>query len=549
MTYFDEAQKQFPSGLYSCSTSKTIRSLVPATTPTSTTITKFGQPLVCGSDASFVLTGSDQLNLKNPVIGLGSQSKEVSLAFWFRPMHASDATVIQPIRNGVVNVSFVGGNLTLTLTKGAQVMTTSAYIGRVHQSFFIVLNIGASSIELWVDGLLASSYEMTEEQQAMSFTTASGDFLVSGPIMIDGITILPYAMRYNQIDALHRAGTSWLDYTQFCIEQAVSTYDCADINRPILFSKNWPEEGWNSDGTSFEGTSSNQLQLTPLLDDLGVAQAGSWYYSLNALELIAGSTKTLRLNWDYQGSGVHLFYSVNGGAETELTASRTSVPITSSVTVRVLFDVASTAVVNSLSVSVFESLTVMPSISGPNINIDNTKVTPRHSGSPMFASDVLSTVSPNTSVVIPYDTEAAAPTASATFSFSLNAMPSATRKLLQFSAGAYINITTAGVLSVLGGTILLNGAAYSGALVLREWNTVTFNLTTPVTTSLTLFETMNVTFGNIGVSTKAQVAGDFKRLARSAPIKLTNGSDNQLAISNNTQPDVYQRDWSIVSGG
>ena len=564
MTYFDAAQRHFPIGLYSYSPTNTVKSLVPAPAPVVTRITKFGQPLVAGSEGSFVLTEADLVTFKNEILGLGREGDTAALAFCFRPLHRENTDIVGILKNHTINIYYVDGRINVLISKESGDIEMSYHVGPVHRAYFVVVNFHVNAIEMFVNGTMAASYEMTEEEALAGYTDEAAFLMATGPQMLDGVTVFPYALRGDQAYSLTAAATNWLDYVDFAMEEGADLYDFGDQSRMTLWRKKWPDHGWDSEGTVVDGVSGGVGPLIPVADEDGVNQAGSWTYAFGGMDDQTESPRYFSVNWDRDGDGAHLYVSLNGGAEQEVTTTKTAFTSTEEFQIRIAFDAGSTAQVNSLEVALFDSLTVAPATSGPTATLHVSTITPEEPGSPMeadnfyAASSTSKTIIPmdNASTVAdpeadeaPVDESAQNKTQAVMLSLAPRAYPANGGTLAKIGTST-LSMSAVGGLSVSEGSLFVNGANYDSKPVqLNEWVTAVWNLATPNSGDLSVFDGVDVAAGPVYRFRTPQVAGNFKRLSKSATNILTQGSNNSLTISDGAEPAIYQKEWAIVSGG
>ncbi len=273
-------------------------------------------PLVVGGGTSYSLTGSDNFKFASRVFYQDSPDVPFTLEAWFKPISVSAPKGI--IGHALQNdgLSFDGERISFMTSHGpAGDAIVSFSPSTTTGSFHVVGVHTGSKNELYVNGVLVGSVDLTSEQMYEPYTVISSPgFLhvghLPGNILIDSVAVYSQALTNQQVANHFSWGRDVPDPRSVISERGGNYHSFEDISASIIFNFTFDnQDEWSTGEVNLVGVSD---VISPTFTDEGTTAEGFWQAGF-ILEAISDIIDGSKIEWDSDGP-ISIMTSLNDGA-------------------------------------------------------------------------------------------------------------------------------------------------------------------------------------------------------------------------------------------
>lgn len=498
----------------------------------------YASPVVSSGIASLVVSDDAQIEFASPVFVQGQESREFALEAWVFQITRGGTTGVQQIlsHNNQYDGITISDNVVKFTTKYLTAPdAVCSYDVKLQRGIHIVAVHNASKNELYVNGVLVDTVELTDEQKQDSFIATDGK-LYSGKtttdqeLALNAVAIYPSISPAN-IKLNYLAGRMFLSQNQVAPAWGGEVLSLTGTNE--YFNISYVGKADFSQGLKNNINISEDL-VSPVITG-SVSEAGSLTIGIPIDS--TGITSIYGVYVDWSGEGVTVEAKLNAGAWTAVTQRRllTNIsngfdPTGADLELKFSFPggiTDDTSYLEGISVIGFKNNLISKSatrnvdITHPSVVIgDYEPIEYRQDNGVVLVSSTL-TISPESSTSPP---------------------PVRTVEFWIKPHSGTPSISTSG-------TKYRNGVA-DATLPIGEWSLVHIVAPSDVVSNITV--TGNCTVGQVALYQTALTADDILNIFLSYtgfPIERVE-DENEVIITEPASPvEIYAYDWSILGGG
>lgn len=469
------------------------------------TLTEY-PPLAAGGGSSRRVNQANYFNFIASGTPDYTNKYEYAYEIWFKPVvngaiqvlgHAADSDGIE----------WDGEAITFTTVHGSAGTCQVVYYPPFFSpSFHVVGQHTFAKNELWVNGVLVGSTNLTDAQQLAGTQESTKQLTVgkttgTASILVDSPAVYTYVLSESQITSHHLWGRFARPFASVVSDNGGVYWSFTDSDVFVGYEKTYTGDTW-AEGSS-TGLSYQSGTLLPLFDENNTTLSASWVEGL-LLGAVSDTINGSKIEWDGDGDFT-VQSSINGGATWSTCVNGREIPGISSgfsttnkvLSIQITFpageDEDTITKVRSLtfklyttrnpissspsrSTTLFGNATLADTVHEPLEYFDNSGLS-LYGGYAILGKDTDPTPDPTRTVEawVKFDSIPA----SQSYFFDVRDTGSDTL--------VAVSMSSSGVLTANGGTIYVNGAAYAGqALSVGRWYHIVFVLSSNNTKNIFL---------------------------------------------------------------
>lgn len=313
--------------------------------------------LVAGSGNSLVLSNTNRIEMDDPVFNKGYENRTFSLEAWVKPIDVTGPVSVMSHSSTYDGLVITENEIIFTTKHVGFGECKTSYNYTAKKSYHVVgvHNNGRNS--LYVDGVLVSETDLTEDQLASAYDFLTTDLIAgqsgtASTISFDAPAIYVKSLPSEIVVNHYNSGINVPDSETIASYNQGTFWNFSDEARNIAAAKTWDIDLEWQEGVLVDTVVANNTivpfysssESTVIVDGLPTTEftntslAGTWQSSLELISVPETSLAEGRLIWSGEGSFT-VEYSIDGSTwkNPNLMAAESFVN-TDSIDIRVTFD-------------------------------------------------------------------------------------------------------------------------------------------------------------------------------------------------------------------
>jgi len=274
-------------------------------------------PLVVGGGNSYVMDGSNHYRFLTPLFYLDSPARPFTLEAWFKAVSITGPKGIIGHNGQDDGLQFDGESISFTTLHGPAGPAVARYYPENSDASFHAVGVHSESKnELFVDGTLVASIDLTEAQLLSNYTisTAPGYLYVGhrpGSIIVDAVAVYSNALTARQVKLHFTLGRDVPDLRELIQKRSGDYWTLTDNTSAVAFDFKFDtNEEWQ-DAQAASVRIADNLLLPAFAAD-GSTVSGTWIAGFILPSIIEPKVDGSKIEFDGDGN-FQIHTSINDG--------------------------------------------------------------------------------------------------------------------------------------------------------------------------------------------------------------------------------------------